>query len=159
MHLPEFPRVGHVCAGPRLSRALSRGQRTEFEEKVSVEQAREVLAKAPGLDWWMNRKKIVIRCRECAGKDNCEVEESARFARSTTDWVLGFRRSVAQRRGIERSSDRDFVDVDLVKQNCPGFFPEPFSIFWNCDNYCGPALGLPRLCLASCFFAPRFCRA
>jgi len=49
MAFAGFRALGHVCAGPRY-RAHSVAVSAEFEEKVTVEQAREVWAKAPGLE-------------------------------------------------------------------------------------------------------------
>src|SRR6266404_7852731 len=49
MHLPEF-RASVTCVRVPVYRAHSVAVSAEFEKKVSVEQAREVLAKAPGLE-------------------------------------------------------------------------------------------------------------
>src|SRR5437879_6484162 len=49
MHLPEF-RASVTCARLPVYRAHSVAISAEFEKKVTVEQAREVLAKAPGLE-------------------------------------------------------------------------------------------------------------
>ena len=49
MHLPEF-RVSATCVRVPVHRAHSVAVSAEFERSVSVEQAREVLAKAPGLE-------------------------------------------------------------------------------------------------------------
>lgn len=73
MHLPEF-RASVTCVRVPVYRAHSVAVSAEFEKKVSVEQAREVLAKAPGLELvdepLQNRYPMPLNV---AGKDNCEV--------------------------------------------------------------------------------------
>ena len=73
MHLPEF-RASVTCVRVPVYRAHSVAVSAEFESKVSVEQAREVLAKAPGLELvdepQKNRYPMPLNV---AGKDNCEV--------------------------------------------------------------------------------------
>jgi aspartate-semialdehyde dehydrogenase len=73
MHLPEF-RASVTCVRVPVYRAHSVAVTAEFEKKVSVEQAREVLAKAPGLELVdeppKNRYPMPLTV---AGKDNCEV--------------------------------------------------------------------------------------
>jgi len=73
MHLPEF-RASITCVRVPVYRAHSVAISAEFEKKVSVEQAREVLAKAPGLELvdepQKNRYPTPLNV---AGKDNCEV--------------------------------------------------------------------------------------
>jgi aspartate-semialdehyde dehydrogenase len=73
MHLPEF-RASVTCVRVPVYRAHSVAISAEFEKKVSVEQAREVLAKAPGLELvdepQNNRYPMPLNV---AGKDNCEV--------------------------------------------------------------------------------------
>jgi aspartate-semialdehyde dehydrogenase len=73
MHLPEF-RASVTCVRVPVYRAHSVAVSAEFEKKVSVEQAREVLAKAPGLELvdepQKNRYPLPLNV---AGKDNCEV--------------------------------------------------------------------------------------
>ena len=73
MHLPEF-RASVTCVRVPVYRAHSVAVIAEFEKKVSVEQAREVLAKAPGLELVdepeKNRYPMPLNV---AGKDNCEV--------------------------------------------------------------------------------------
>ena len=49
MHLPEL-RVSATCVRVPIYRAHSVAVTAEFERPVSVEQAREVLSKAPGLE-------------------------------------------------------------------------------------------------------------
>src|SRR5213595_1471328 len=73
MHLPEF-RASVTCVRVPVYRAHSVAISAEFKKKVSVEQAREVLAKAPGLELVdeppKNRYPMPLNV---AGKDNCEV--------------------------------------------------------------------------------------
>src|SRR5437764_8174458 len=73
MHLPAF-RASVTCVRVPVYRAHSVAISAEFEKKVSVEQAREVLAKAPGLELvdepLKNRYPMPLNV---AGKDNCEV--------------------------------------------------------------------------------------
>ena len=73
MHLPQF-RASVTCVRVPVYRAHSVAVSAEFEKKVSVEQAREVLAKAPGLELVdepsKNRYPMPLNV---AGKDNCEV--------------------------------------------------------------------------------------
>jgi aspartate-semialdehyde dehydrogenase len=73
MHLPEF-RASVTCVRVPVYRAHSVAVTAEFERRVSVEQAREVLAKAPGLELvdepQSNRYPMPLHV---AGKDNCEV--------------------------------------------------------------------------------------
>jgi aspartate-semialdehyde dehydrogenase len=73
MHLPEF-RASVTCVRVPVYRAHSVAVNAEFERPVSVEQAREVLAKAPGLELvdepQKNRYPMPL---SVAGKDNCQV--------------------------------------------------------------------------------------
>ncbi|MEP6602603.1 MAG: aspartate-semialdehyde dehydrogenase [Spartobacteria bacterium] len=73
MHLPEF-RASVTCVRVPIYRAHSVAISAEFDKKVSVEQAHEVLAKAPGLELidepQQNRYPMPLLV---AGKDNCEV--------------------------------------------------------------------------------------
>jgi aspartate-semialdehyde dehydrogenase len=73
MHLPEFC-ASVTCVRVPVYRAHSVAVSAEFDKKVSVEQAREVLAKAPGLELvdepQKNRYPMPLNV---AGKDNCEV--------------------------------------------------------------------------------------
>jgi aspartate-semialdehyde dehydrogenase len=73
MHLPEF-RASVTCVRVPVYRAHSVAVSAEFERKVSVEQAREVLAKAPGLELVDEPQKNGYPMPlNVAGKDNCEV--------------------------------------------------------------------------------------
>ena len=73
MHLPEL-RVSATCVRVPVYRAHSVAVTAEFERPVSIEQAREVLSKAPGLELvdepQSNRYPMPL---SVAGKDNCEV--------------------------------------------------------------------------------------
>src|SRR5256885_7669583 len=73
MHLPEF-RASATCVRVPVYRAHSVAFSAEFERPASVEQAREVLAKAPGLELVdepeNNRYPMPITVAE---KDNCQV--------------------------------------------------------------------------------------
>lgn len=92
MHLPEF-RASVTCVRVPIYRAHSVAVSAEFEKKVSVEQAREVLAKAPGLELVdepaSNRYPMPINV---AGKDNCQVGRvrlDCAFENGLSFWVSG----------------------------------------------------------------------
>jgi len=73
MHLPDF-RASITCVRVPVYRAHSVAISAEFEKKVSVEQAREVLAKAPGLELVDEpQKNCYPMPLNVAGKDNCKV--------------------------------------------------------------------------------------
>src|SRR5207253_3665916 len=73
MHLSEF-RASVTCVRVPVYRAHSVAVSAEFERPVSVEHAREVLAKAPGLELvdepQNNRYPMPL---SVADKDNCQV--------------------------------------------------------------------------------------
>ena len=73
MHLPEL-RVSATCVRVPVYRAHSVAVTAEFERPISVEQAREVLSKAPGLELvdepYSNHYPMPLNV---AGKDNCQV--------------------------------------------------------------------------------------
>ena len=73
MHLPDL-RVSATCVRVPVYRAHSVAVIAEFERRVSVEHAREVLSKAPGLELvdepHSNRYPMPLNV---AGKDNCQV--------------------------------------------------------------------------------------
>jgi aspartate-semialdehyde dehydrogenase len=73
MHLPEL-RVSATCVRVPIYRAHSVAVTAEFEQPVSVETAREVLSKAPGLELvdepHNNSYPMPLTV---AGKDNCQV--------------------------------------------------------------------------------------
>ncbi len=73
MHLPDF-RASVTCVRVPVYRAHSLAMSAEFERPVSVDAARDVLAKAPGLDLIdepsANRYPTPL---DAAGKDNCQA--------------------------------------------------------------------------------------
>jgi len=73
MHLPEF-RASVTCVRVPVYRAHSVAISAEFERPVSVEEAHEALAKAPGLELVDEpQKNSYPMPLYTAGKDNCEV--------------------------------------------------------------------------------------
>jgi aspartate-semialdehyde dehydrogenase len=73
MHLPDF-RASVTCVRVPVYRAHSVAVNAEFERPVSVEEAREVLAKAPGVELVDEpRSNKYPTPLEVAGKDNCQV--------------------------------------------------------------------------------------
>ncbi len=73
MHLPEF-RASVTCVRVPVYRAHSVAVSAEFERAVSVDEAREVLAKAPGLDLLDEpHRNVYPMPLDAAGKDNCQV--------------------------------------------------------------------------------------
>jgi aspartate-semialdehyde dehydrogenase len=92
MHLPEL-RVSATCVRVSVYRAHSVAVSAEFERPVSVEQAREALAKAPGLELvdepQSNRYPMPL---SVAGKDNCQVGRvrlDCAFENGLSFWVSG----------------------------------------------------------------------
>jgi aspartate-semialdehyde dehydrogenase len=92
MHLPEF-RASVTCVRVPVYRAHSVAVNAEFERELSVEQAHEVLAKAPGLELadepTKNRYPMPLFT---AGKDNCEVGRVRRdcaLENGLAFWVSG----------------------------------------------------------------------
>jgi len=92
MHLPEF-RASVTCVRVPVYRAHSVAVSAQFERPVSVEQAHEVLAKAPGLELvdepQNNRYPMPL---STAGKDNCEVGRvrlDCAFENGLSFWVSG----------------------------------------------------------------------
>jgi len=92
MHLASF-RASVTCVRVPVYRAHSVAVSAEFERKVSVEQAREVLAKAPGVELvdepQKNRYPMPLNV---AGKDNCEVGRvrlDCAFENGLAFWVSG----------------------------------------------------------------------
>jgi aspartate-semialdehyde dehydrogenase len=92
MHLPDF-RASVTCVRVPVYRAHSVAVSAEFERPVSVEQARQVLASAPGLelvdDPQNNRYPMPLFT---AGKDNCEVGRirlDCAFENGLSFWVSG----------------------------------------------------------------------
>src|SRR6476619_765908 len=92
MHLPDF-RASVTCVRVPVYRAHSVAVSAEFDRPVSVEEAHEVLAKAPGLELvdepLSNRYPMPLFT---AGKDNCEVGRVRRdcaFENGLSFWVSG----------------------------------------------------------------------
>jgi aspartate-semialdehyde dehydrogenase len=92
MHLPDL-RVSATCVRVPVYRAHSVAVSAEFERPVSAEQAREVLAKAPGLELTdepqSNRYPMPLGV---AGKDNCQVGRvrlDCAFENGLSFWVSG----------------------------------------------------------------------
>jgi aspartate-semialdehyde dehydrogenase len=92
MHLPEL-RVSATCVRVPVYRAHSVAVSAEFERPISVEQAREVLAKAPGLELvdepQSDRYPMPLGV---AGKDNCQVGRvrlDCAFENGLSFWVSG----------------------------------------------------------------------
>lgn len=92
MHLPEF-RASVTCVRVPVYRAHSVAVCAEFENPVSVEQAHEVLAKAPGLELVDEPKKNRYPMPvDVAGKDNCQVGRVRRdcaLENGLAFWVSG----------------------------------------------------------------------
>jgi aspartate-semialdehyde dehydrogenase len=92
MHLPQL-RVSATCVRVPVYRAHSVAVSAEFERPLSVEQAREVLSKAPGLELTdephNNRYPMPL---SVAGKDNCQVGRvrlDCAFENGLSFWVSG----------------------------------------------------------------------
>lgn len=92
MHLPEF-RASVTCVRVPVYRAHSVAVSAEFDRPVSIEEAHEVLAKAPGLELvdepQKNRYPMPLFT---AGKDNCEVGRvrlDCAFENGLAFWVSG----------------------------------------------------------------------
>jgi aspartate-semialdehyde dehydrogenase len=92
MHLPDF-RASVTCVRVPVYRAHSVAMSAEFTRTVSLDEAREVLAKAPGLelidDTPNNAYPMPL---SMAGKDNCAVGRLRRdcaFENGLAFWVCG----------------------------------------------------------------------
>jgi aspartate-semialdehyde dehydrogenase len=92
MHLPKLP-VSATCVRVPVYRAHSVAVTAEFERPLSVEQAREVLSKAPGLELvdepHSNRYPMPL---SVAGKDDCQVGRvrlDCAFENGLSFWVSG----------------------------------------------------------------------
>jgi len=92
MHLPSF-RASVTCVRVPVYRAHSIAVSAEFEKPVTVETARAVLAKAPGLDVVDDpAKKSYPMPLFTSGKDNCEVGRlrmDCAFDNGLCFWVSG----------------------------------------------------------------------
>ena len=92
MHLPEL-RVSATCVRVPVYRAHSAAVTAEFERPVSVEKAREILSKAPGLELvdepHNNNYPMPL---SVAGKDDCQVGRvrlDCAFDNGLSFWVAG----------------------------------------------------------------------
>jgi aspartate-semialdehyde dehydrogenase len=92
MHLPQFC-ASVTCVRVPVYRAHSVAVSAEFERPVSLERAREVLAKAPGLELLdepqNNRYPMPLGV---SGKDNCQVGRvrlDCAFENGLSFWVSG----------------------------------------------------------------------
>jgi len=92
MHLPQFC-ASVTCVRVPVYRAHSVAVSAEFERPVSLERAREVLAKAPGLELvdepQNNRYPMPL---SVTGKDNCQVGRvrlDCAFENGLSFWVSG----------------------------------------------------------------------
>jgi len=92
MHLPQFC-ASVTCVRVPVYRAHSIAVSAEFERTVSLERAREVLAKAPGLELvdepQNNRYPMPL---SVTGKDNCQVGRvrlDCAFENGLSFWVSG----------------------------------------------------------------------
>lgn len=92
MHSPAL-RVSATCVRVPVYRAHSVAVTAEFQRPLSVEQAREILSKAPGLELVDepngNRYPMPLTV---AGKDNCQVGRvrlDCAFENGLSFWVVG----------------------------------------------------------------------
>jgi aspartate-semialdehyde dehydrogenase len=92
MHSPAL-RVSATCVRVPVYRAHSVAVTAEFQRPLSVEQAREILSKAPGLELVdepdRNRYPMPLTV---AGKDNCQVGRlrlDCAFENGLSFWVTG----------------------------------------------------------------------
>jgi aspartate-semialdehyde dehydrogenase len=92
MHLPNF-RASVTCVRVPVYRAHSVAVSAEFDRPVSVAEAHEVLAKAPGLELVDEpHKNNYPMPLYTAGKDNCEVGRvrlDCAFENGLSFWVSG----------------------------------------------------------------------
>ena len=92
MHLPEF-RASVTCVRVPVYRAHSVAVSAEFERPVSVDEAHEVLAKAPGLELVDEpHRNSYPMPLNAAGMDNCQVGRvrlDCAFENGLSFWVSG----------------------------------------------------------------------
>ncbi len=92
MHHPDF-RASVTCVRVPVFRAHSVAISAEFEKPITPELAREVLAKAPGLDLVDDpSKKVFPLPLDIAGKDNCAVgriRQDCAMDNGLAFWVVG----------------------------------------------------------------------
>ena len=115
MHSPAL-RVSATCVRVPVYRAHSVAVTAEFQRPLSVEQAREILSKAPGLELVdePNRQSLPHAAqrrwkRQLPGRPGAP---GLRFGERPV--VLGCGRSTAQRRRVKRRADRR-VAVELCR--------------------------------------------
>ena len=108
MHLPDF-RASVTCVRVPVYRAHSVAMSAEFERPVSLESAREVLAKAPGLDLIdeplsapLSHCRSRLPARTIARSGVCGVD--CALENGLALWVSGDQ--LAEGRGAERGADR-----------------------------------------------------
>ncbi len=92
MHLPHF-KASVTCVRVPVYRAHSVAVSAEFERTVSLEQAREILGKAPGLDLVDEPQAARYPTPlAVAGRDNCQVGRvrlDCAFENGLAFWVVG----------------------------------------------------------------------
>ena len=92
MHLPDF-QASVTCVRVPVYRAHSVAVSAEFERAVNLKEAREVLARAPGLDLLDEpQRNIYPMPLAAAGKDNCQVGRirlDCAFENGLAFWVSG----------------------------------------------------------------------
>ena len=92
MNHPDL-RVSCTCVRVPVYRAHSVSVSAEFEKDVSVEAAREVLSKAPGLDLLDDTANLVYPMPlDIAEKDNCAVgriRKDCALGNGLAFWVVG----------------------------------------------------------------------
>ncbi len=92
MHSPAL-RVSATCVRVPVYRAHSVAVSAEFQRPISVEQAREILSKAPGLELVDEpHKNQYPMPLSVAGKDNCQVGRvrlDCAFENGLSFWVAG----------------------------------------------------------------------
>ena len=92
MHHPDF-RASVTCVRIPVFRAHSIAISAEFEKPVTVEAAREVLLKAPGLDVLDDpSSKVYPLALDIAGRDNCAVgrlRKDCALDNGLSFWVVG----------------------------------------------------------------------
>jgi len=92
MHSPAL-RVSATCVRVPVYRAHSVAVTAEFQRPISVEQAREILSKAPGLELVDEpHKNQYPMPLSVAGKDNCQVGRvrlDCAFENGLSFWVAG----------------------------------------------------------------------
>ncbi len=120
MHHPTF-RASVTCVRVPVYRAHSVAVSAEFEKPVTVEAARAVLKKAPGLDVVddpaKNEYPLPLYLAEQVQLRRRAHPQGLRAGQ----WplLLGQRRSTAQGRGAQRSADRRRIDEIIRRKQAP----------------------------------------